>query len=396
MEKENRFWTAGFCLLLFAAAAAYFYSKQYLAWDVPLYGAAMAAVFFLGAAGAALLGAAGGSSKKRIALAAVLSGAAAAGPDIAGGDRETLATGGNRVENCLFHDYSEVALTAGPGVNMTGVGNVCAHNEFYNSPQQAVFYTGNDMLIEYNLMHDVSLLSDDCSAVYAGRRWDCGGSVLRYNVMYDLGDADHAPNGIYWDDGLSGQTAYGNLIVNCKQFGFHISGGRDHVVYGNVLVNCKTPVSYDERARDGVLNADSWFKHSREGADMQQNLEAMPWQSELWRAAYPYTADWVLDYSDTEDPNFIPNPANSRINGNLIVQYAGSIGNISDSADRFSDISGNAVYKMNAMKKLFADPENGDYTLRDDATVYVLIPDFASLPLGEVGRTGTAAEAGSN
>ncbi|MBQ6268106.1 MAG: right-handed parallel beta-helix repeat-containing protein [Clostridia bacterium] len=316
----------------------------------------------------------------------VLSHIGATGVDVAGGDRATLTPGENRVENCLIHDFSEVAVTAGVGVNLSGVGNVCAHNELHHSPQQAIVYGGNDMLIEYNLMHDVALHSDDCSAVYAGRRWDCCGSVVRYNVMYDLGDDAHCPNGIYWDDGMSGQTAYGNLIVNCKQYGFHLGGGRDLNVYGNILINCKTPISYDDRARDGVLHADSWFEHSREGSDMQQNLEAMPWQSARWLQAYPFTAEWSLDYSDTENPNFIPNPANSIISGNLIVHYAGQLGNIAQSVERFSDLSGNAIYRLSAMKKLFADPENGDYTLRDDAPVFDVIPDFAPLPLDQVGR----------
>ena len=310
----------------------------------------------------------------------------AVGADIAGGDRPTLTPGNSRVENCLFHDYSEVALTAGQGVNLNGVGNVCSHNEFYNSPQQAIFYNGNDMVVEYNLMHDVALLSDDCSAVYCGRRWDCGGSVVRYNVMYDLGDKDHHPNGIYWDDGMSGQTAYGNLIVNCKQNGFLIGGGRDNNVYNNILINCETPICYDDRARDGALHEDSWFKHSMEGADMTQNLEAMPWRGETWQAAYPYTAGWVLDYSDTDNPNFIPNPANSKVNGNLIVHYKGSFGRADESVERFSDLSGNAVYKLNAMKKLFVDPAGGDYTLRDDAPVFDEIPGFEPIPIGEIGR----------
>ena len=310
----------------------------------------------------------------------------ATGADVSGGDRETLTPGNCRVENCLFHDYSEVALTAGPGVNMNGVGNTCAHNEFYNSPQQAIFYCGNDMLIEYNLMHDVALMSDDCSAIYAGRRWDCGGCVVRYNAMYNLGDKDHSPNGIYWDDGLSGQTAYGNLIVNCKQNGFLIGGGRDNTVYGNVLINCFTPVCYDDRARDGALDPDSWFKHSMEGADMQEHLYEMPWQGETWQKAYPYTANWSLDYSDAENPNFIPNPANSKINGNLIVQYAGSFGRADESVERFSDLSGNAVYKMNAMKKLFTDPKNGDYTLRENAPVFDTLPNFQQIPISQIGR----------
>ena len=41
---------------------------------------------------------------------------------------------------------------------------------------------------------------------------------------------------------------------------------------------------------------------------------------------------------------------------------------------------------LNNMKKFFVDPENGDYTLRDDAPVFDEIPDFEPLPLGEIGR----------
>ena len=305
---------------------------------------------------------------------------------VKGGDRDTLTPGKSRVENCLIHHASWVALTQGSGAWIYGVGNVCAHNEFRDLPQQAIFYGGNNNLMEYNLMHDVALLSDDCSAMYCGKHWDCNGSVVRYNVMYDLGDKDHAPNGIYWDDGMSGQTAYGNLIVNCKGSGFLIGGGRDHNVYNNVLVNCKTPIGYDDRSREAVLYSWSWFTESREGGILQQWLEEAPWRSETWLQAYPYTADWSLDYTDTENPNFIPNPAKSKVSGNLIVHYAGDFGHADESVYRFSDLTGNAVYKLGALKKLFVDPANGDYTLRSDAPVFNDIPDFEPIPLNEVGR----------
>ena len=38
------------------------------------------------------------------------------------------------------------------------------------------------------------------------------------------------------------------------------------------------------------------------------------------------------------------------------------------------------------MKKLFVDPDNGDYTLRSDAPVFDEIPGFEPLPLSEIGR----------
>ena len=51
------------------------------------------------------------------------------------------------------------------------------------------------------------------------------------------------------------------------------------------------------------------FEHSREGLDMHQNILEPPWQSETWKNAYPYMEHWVIDYSDTDNPWFIPNSA---------------------------------------------------------------------------------------
>ena len=309
----------------------------------------------------------------------------AAAVDITGGNRETLEAGENLVENCLIHDFSEVAVTAGPGVNLGGVGNICSHNEFYNSPQQAIIYGGNNLIIEYNLMHDVALLSDDSSVIYTGRRWDQAGSVLRYNVMYNMGDDDHHPNGIYWDDGASGQTAYGNVVVNCKGNGFLIGGGRNNDVYNNILINCNQPFFYDQRSRNAVLDSEFWFEHSREGLDMHCNLLESPWQSAAWQKAYPYMAKWSLDYSDTDNPDFIPNPSESNVNGNLIIHYAENLGIIEESVFAYSNVSGNAVYKIKDMKNIFVDFENGDYRLCEDSKVLKDIPGFEAIAFEEAG-----------
>ena len=306
--------------------------------------------------------------------------------DIKGGDREALKAGENRVENCLIHDYSEVSVTEGPGVNLYGVGNICAHNEFYNAPQQAVFYGGNNNIIEYNNIHDVALISNDCGAIYTGRRWDYTGNIIRYNALYNLGDSDHYPYGIYFDDGASGQTAYGNIIVNCKSSAFLIGGGRDNNVYNNIMVNCDSPFNYDDRSIDGAINKDSWFEHSREGADMYQYLMESPWQSEVWKEAYPYMADWTIDYSDYENPKFIPNPSDSRINGNIVVCYKNGIGSIVENVYKYSDISGNEIYGIGDMKKLFVDAENGNYNIKDIDKLRESIPDFENIPFEKIGR----------
>ena len=53
---------------------------------------------------------------------------------------------------------------------------------------------------------------------------------------------------------------------------------------------------------------------------------------------------------------------------------------------KFSDFSGNACYRLKDMEKLFVDYKNGDYTLREDAPVFDIIPGFEQIPINEIGR----------
>ena len=305
--------------------------------------------------------------------------------DVNGGDRKKLISGNNRVENCIIHDFSEVSITEGQGVRLYGVGNICAHNELYNAPQQAIFYGGNNNVIEYNNIHNVALLSTDSSAIYTGRRWDEVGNIVRYNAIYNIGSGDFAPHGIYLDDGASGQTAYGNIIINCKGNGFMIGGGRNNNIYNNILVNCDKAFFYDARSINAVLDPDFWFEHSREGFDMQENLLPSPWQSEIWKNAYPYMSDWSLNYNNTDNYDFIPNPADSKVTDNIIVHYKGDVGDIEDAVYQYSDISGNQIYRFSDMKDLFVDAEVGNYEIKDIEKIREVLPDFESIPLDKIG-----------
>lgn len=84
---------------------------------------------------------------------------------------------------------------------------------------------------------------------------------------------------------------------------------------------------------------------------MRQNLLTSPTQSNVWQNAYPYMSGWSLDYKDTENPDFIANPSQSKISGNITIHYKG------DSVFRYSDISGNNVYRFSDTDKLFENFE---------------------------------------
>ena len=306
-----------------------------------------------------------------------------AGILLSGGDPDTLTPGNNRAENNLIHDWSEIYRTYQPAVSLYGAGNVCAHNEIYNSPHEAITYSGPNQLIEYNLIHDVCLLSDDAGAIYAGRNLSSYGCEIRYNAIYDLGTpGEHYPQGIYMDDGLSGQTIYGNLLVNVPGFGIQLGGGRDYTVMNNIVVNTGSHgLSYDQRSIDGTQGG--WFTHCDE---MWAELNTHPWQSEVWQKAFPMLEGLHYDAARSNEHMYFPNAANSNVHGNLFVNLRGEVGDIQENPLRYSDFEPNFSYRMGALKKLFADPEHGDYTLREGSAFLKKWPGFERLPLSEIGR----------
>ncbi|MCQ2462283.1 MAG: right-handed parallel beta-helix repeat-containing protein [Clostridia bacterium] len=308
------------------------------------------------------------------------------GISLSGGDRETLKAGNNKADNNYIHDWSEIYQTYQPAVSLYGVGNICSHNEMVNSPHEAITYGGNNHIIEYNNIHDVCLLTDDAGAIYAGRRWDYYGNIIRYNAVYNLGSLGHTPDGIYMDDALSGQTIYGNILVNVPKIGIHLGGGRDMTVKNNIIINTnEKSISYDSRAIEGVFGG--WFTHSsQKDGDMWQNLFASPWQNDIWKKAFPQMQRFSDNFDDTDNPDFVPNPAYSDVSGNIIMNIKGDIGGISDAANKHSSIENNLVLSRIKANSVFTNPSVGDYTLKADSAAFDAIPDFEPIPYNEIGR----------
>ena len=305
---------------------------------------------------------------------------------IEGGDTETLTAGNSKADNNYIHDWSEIYQTYQPAVTLAGVGNICSHNEMHDSPHEAITYRGNNHIIEYNNIHDVCLLSDDAGAIYSGRSWVWYGNVVRYNCIYNVGSENHAPDGIYLDDALSGQQIYGNLLINIPRNSIHIGGGRDNLVTNNIIVNSgENAVYFDERARDGALN-NGWFTHAYIGSgDMWAALYDSPWNGEIWQTAFPEYKTMTDDISQSETAEYIPNPA-STVKGNIIVNKNREIGDIHSSAYRFSDISDNKLFHLRKADDLFADIGSGNYNIRDIEILRESIPGFENIPLEKIGR----------
>ncbi len=310
------------------------------------------------------------------------------GINMTGGDRETLTPSNNVADNNYIHSWSEIYLTYQPGISLHGVGGTCSHNEFYDSPHMAIGYSGNNHLVEYNYVHEVVKQSNDAGALYAGQDWAGQGTVVRYNCFCNVGAEGFHPQSIYWDDGLSGQTAYGNIIVNAYEHAFLIGGGRDNNIYGNISIDAAAcGISYDDRNRDGFVH-NGWARKAVNTPDgmMWKNLRKVPFRSEIWQKAYPELAKITEDFNDYDNPDFPINPKNVSIHGNIIISPHNSIGNIAQSVYTYGKVYDNIVYPSEAAEEIFTDAANGDYRIKAGSDAEKRLPDFEPIPFEKIGR----------
>ncbi|MDD6799413.1 MAG: right-handed parallel beta-helix repeat-containing protein [Firmicutes bacterium] len=301
-----------------------------------------------------------------------------------GGSRDELVPGNNLIENCLFHNWGEVYMTYNPAVGLNGVGNRCAHCEMFDAPHMAIGYGGNDNIVEYNIIRNVVRRSSDAGAIYSGGDWFAYGNIVRYNCFFDVtGDGDQYPFCLYWDDTLSGQTAYGNYIINTGNAGAHIGGGRNNKLFGNVIVNAGEAILYDDRGRDGILNH-GWAHASYEtpGGGYWRQFGKFRFREGIWAEKYPELKEIHDDFNRIDDPGFQVNPTGAFVSGNIVIQpEKDSVGWIADSVYKYGTVENNPLFKSAEDAGL-----DGDYMPLPGSAAQKALPDFVKIPVSEIGR----------
>lgn len=170
------------------------------------------------------------------------------GISVSGGDRKTLTAARNSAENNYIH-HTGVFYKHGVGIQLNGVGNRAAHNLIHDCPRMGIWFSGNDLVIEYNRIHHVNLETEDTGAVYTGGRdWiSSRGSVIRHNFLHDsLGYgregekwvSPHFAFGVYLDDNTGGVDVIGNIVARCSRAGLYLHNGRDNRIENNIFVDC--------------------------------------------------------------------------------------------------------------------------------------------------------------
>ena len=75
--------------------------------------------------------------------------------DLSGGNRPTLTPGGNYVRNSDIYQWGRWVGTSKVGIEISGVGQIVSHNDMHDAPDGAIWYFGNNHLIEYNDIYNV-------------------------------------------------------------------------------------------------------------------------------------------------------------------------------------------------------------------------------------------------
>ena len=296
-----------------------------------------------------------------------------AGISLSGGNPETLIPSGMEVVNCHIHNFGRIEKTYQPAVSLAGVGHRVANNEMNAAPHTAILFTGNNHLIERNHIHDVCRETDDMAAIYAGRSWTARGTVIRHNLLRNISGyrrGTHRVSGVYLDDGLSDITVVGNVFLNVPQ-GIFFNGGRENRAEGNLFINVENMMrGTDLTAAFTTWAAAGWHT-------LNENLANSPYQSPIWREAYPRLADLLED--DPEKPKYCVVRNNLRYATPVVIGQRG----IHESFRRVGWVENNPQLESRPGDY---NAEQGRFVPNPESGLFELLPELRSIPFNHIGR----------
>jgi len=298
-----------------------------------------------------------------------------------GGDRKTLTPANHFADNNHIHHTSVIRRTHAGPISLRGVGLRAGHNLIHHEPHSAVWYQGNDLLMEYNEIYMAHTETTEGGVFYTGRDWTTRGNVIRYNYIHHINDSlEGSPtsvNVVHEDDCSAGTTFYGNLCYRVGR-GVSICGGPDNTVENNIFVDCKLGVGLSDRGlqwwewtrhEDGSVTAID-TRNGREGSALLSSLRRVPYNRPPY-TRYPHLAD-ILERDPVGAPWFCRVVNNISVGGKALTVSRGV-------KDEWVTVQNN----WEETDPGFVDLKNADFRLRDDAPV--LEKGFKPLPLDEIG-----------
>lgn len=286
------------------------------------------------------------------------------GISLSGGDRKTLTPAGHYADNNHIHHFAQLVFAYQNAIRLNGVGCRMTHNLVHDTIHEALAYSGNDQLVEFNEVYNVCLEADDSGVIHQGRDWTWRGNTIRYNFFHDIMSGPACSNnGVYLDDMECGVTVYGNVLYRIPR-AILVGGGRDDIVTNNLIIDSPMPVSIDNRAMN-------WASY-HVGTTMKGLLDQMPYQQEPWRSKYPALVNIWED-----DPGV---PKHDTFASNVMVRCGKP--EFAPEVIKYGTVGDNLALDTDPG---FADPARLDFSLKPDAALYKQLPSFKPIPFKQIG-----------
>ena len=232
-----------------------------------------------------------------------------------GGDQATLTPGNIVAENNYIHDFSQIYTTYQPAITLFGVGLSAIHNELAYGPHDAFSLGGQLNKCEWNYIHDVTQEATDAGACYQGGMLQAAGNEFNHNKIENVYGV-----GIYFDDGMCGCSAFGNIFENVGQ-AFIVGGGREISICNNLVLgpsDCAF-LYFDARMISICVDETRPERTVPETNPWWQQLTALPFREGVWAETFPLRALCHFDKENTEDPNYFANPAHCVVKDNIFI-----------------------------------------------------------------------------
>jgi hypothetical protein len=289
------------------------------------------------------------------------------GIDFIGGSIQRLEAANHLALNNHIWRVARWKRMARLAINLHGVGHRVAHNLIHDMPHSAMWFGGNDHVIEFNEIHSVCYEAQDAGAIYTGRNWTSRGNIVRNNFFHDVhGLGGRFAMGVYLDDMFSSADIYNNLFYRVLN-PVIIGGGRDNLVANNIFVESGPAITIDDRAMQSWagFHADAWLKEQKE----KGTISGIAFDKPPYSVRYPRLAKIMEGTPKAPEGNVVAR--NISYNGRWSLIHAG--------AAKYVRVENNLV----DVDPHFVDPENLDFRLRDDSPALKL--GFKPLPLDKVG-----------
>ena len=270
---------------------------------------------------------------------------------LGGGDRVTLTPAHNRVENCDIYRVNRWEKAYKAPVNIDGVGNIIRNCHLHDCPGQAILLHGNDHIIEYNeLDHVVQDLSDQ-AAIYSGRDPSECGTMIRHNFFHDIENnhpGSYGVQAIFFDDyGTYTAYVFGNVFYNAGSSGVikFLRGGESPIV-NNIFIDGPQVLEANAVSQSGLR--DFMLGGSFSGLGYKRIREAVDILAPPYLEKYPVVG---AIYNNTHTVGH-PMERNYTVNGDMSE---------------------------------FVDPDNLNFQLKEDSSVYSNIYGFEPIPFEQIG-----------